>query len=111
LADPRVAVRVADVAEILQSNKERYDAIILDVDNGPDGLTRLENTRLYRANGLKAIFRNLTKGGVLAVWSAAPDGAFTMRLRQAGFQVEERPSAAGNRRKGGRHTIWLAVRR
>ena len=110
LVDTRVTVREIDVAAALRSSTAAYDAIILDVDNGPDGLTRSENDRLYGAKGLRTAFRALTKGGVLAVWSAMPDQAFTRRLHQAGFTVEETPVPARNRRKGGRHIIWLAVR-
>ena len=110
LADSRVTVREGDVAEILRTADAQYDAIILDVDNGPDGLTRSENDRLYNRNGLQAALSALRSGGVLAVWSSAPDTAFTDRLRRAGFQVAERIVAARGRRRGGRHVIWLAVR-
>lgn len=110
LVDSRVTVREADVAEILRAVDAQYDAIILDVDNGPDGLTRGENERLYDRKGIQAALSALRCGGVLAVWSAAPDNTFSDRLRRAGFQVEERIVAARGRRSGGRHVIWLAVR-
>ena len=110
LADARVTVREVDAAVVMRPPQADFDAIILDVDNGPDGLTRPENERLYGARGLRTAFQALSKGGVLAVWSAAPDRAFTQRLHQAGFRVEEKHVAARSRRKGGRHVIWLAVR-
>jgi len=110
LADARVTVREIDVAASLRSSTAAYDAIILDVDNGPDGLTCSENDRLYGVSGLRTILRALSKGGVLAVWSAAPDSTFSLRLRRAGFRVEEISASARHRRKGGRHTIWMAAR-
>jgi len=110
LADRRVTVRETDVGQILQAAEAAYDAVILDVDNGPGGLTRPENDRLYGSGGLRAAFTSLVDGGVLAVWSAAPDRGFTERLRRTGFQVEETRVAARGRRRGGRHTIWLAIR-
>ncbi|MGU3539489.1 spermidine synthase [Methylobacterium sp. A54F] len=109
LDDPRVEIREADVAGLIRSGAGAYDAILLDVDNGPDGLTRAANDRLYDAAGLGAARAALRPGGTLAVWSAHPDDAFTRRLRQAGFQVEEASPRAGGRR-GARHRIWLARR-
>ncbi|HSO19209.1 MAG TPA: hypothetical protein VLT88_07125 [Desulfosarcina sp.] len=110
LADRRVAVREADVVEILKTADAQYDAIILDVDNGPDGLTRGGNDRLYDRQGLRSALSALRCRGVLAVWSASPDAAFAERLRRAGFRVEQRIVAARGRRRGGRHAIWLAIR-
>ena len=110
LADNRVTVREADVIEMISASSKEFDTVILDVDNGPGGLTRPDNDRLYGVKGLKKAFQALSKGGVLAVWSAMPDQTFTRRLHQAGFQVEETPVPARNRRKGGRHIIWLAAR-
>ena len=109
LADERVSVREVDVAETIAASRKEFDAIILDVDNGPDGLTRPENDRIYGLRGLTAAHAALRTGGILAVWSAAPDRAFALRLRQADFQVEERSASGRNRRKGGRHMIWLAT--
>lgn len=107
--DPRVDVRECDVAELIGSNRQAYDAILLDVDNGPDGLTRAENDGLYSMRGLAAAHAALRPMGVLAVWSAHPDRKFTERLRSCGFSVEEVPVRAhGNR--GARHLIWLATR-
>lgn len=88
-----------------------YDAILLDVDNGPDGLTRRVNDRLYSRHGLNAAMTALRSGGILAVWSAEPDRAFAARLRDAGFKVEEVIVRARPNGKGARHTIWFAQKR
>ena len=87
LDDPRVELVIGDVAEAIRGGT--YDAILLDVDNGPDGLTRDANDRLYSAAGLAAAKAALKPGGILAVWSAAPDRHFTRRLSDAGFAVDE----------------------
>lgn len=105
LDDPRVTVRQGDVADALSDG--RWDAVLLDVDNGPDGLVRAENDRLYSAAGLEATRAALAPGGVLAVWSAAPDTRFVNRLKRARFRVEEVPVRARGT-KGPRHVIWLA---
>jgi spermidine synthase len=110
LDDPRVDVRLADVADLIASGKGDYDAILLDVDNGPDGLSRRENDRLYSMAGLAAARSALTRGGVLAVWSAHPDKGFAARLRQSGFEVDEVNTRARGKR-GARHVIWLAVQK
>ena len=110
LENDRVTVRQLDVAEILKAERQAYDAILLDVDNGPDGLTRKGNDWLYSPAGLHASFAALRPAGVLAVWSASDNRAFTERLRAAGFEVEEAHVRARNARKGARHTIWLAGR-
>lgn len=111
LSDPRVEIRTGDVStEIRSGGPQAVDAILLDVDNGPDGLTRAGNDALYSETGLDAAQRALTPGGVLAIWSAAPDPAFAKRLSRCGFAVEERTARAGRTRRGARHTIWLAVR-
>ena len=109
LDDPRVDILEADVADIV-TGKSVYDAVLLDVDNGPDGLSRNENDRLYNLAGLAAAHAALKPGGVLAVWSAHPDRGFTARLRQANFEVEEVNTRARGKR-GARHVIWLATRR
>jgi len=102
-----VTVHEGDVARILKSRQQAYDAILLDVDNGPEGLTRKENDWLYSVNGLSAAYASLRPRGVLAVWSAGPDRDFAQRLRKVGFEVEEaRVRAHGT--KGTRHIIWLA---
>jgi spermidine synthase len=108
LNDPRVTVIQGDVADAIAAGAERYDAILLDVDNGPDGLVRDENDRIYSRPGLLAARRALRPGGVLAVWSAAPDKAFTRRLYAAKFAVEEVEVRARGNGKGPKHVIWFA---
>lgn len=108
LTDARVQVREIDVAHVLREATDVYDAILLDVDNGPDGLTRKDNDWLYGLAGLSAARAALRPGGVLAVWSAAYDAAFTERLTQTGFDVEERRVRARGRRGGAHHLIWIA---
>jgi spermidine synthase len=110
LQDPRVTVQQVDVAHILRATREAYDAILLDVDNGPEGLARKENDWLYARPGLEAAHAALRPAGVLAVWSAAPNPVFAQRLRRAGFTVDEVQVPARSSRKGRRHTIWLAGR-
>ena len=109
LDDPRTTVRTEDVAAILREEPEGFDAVILDVDNGPDGLTRPQNEWLYTKAGLAAALRSLRPDGALAIWSAAPDRAFTKRLRAAGFAVEE-ITVRAHAGKGARHLIWMARR-
>lgn len=109
LDDPRVSIREADVAVIIRSTRSAFDAILLDVDNGPEGLTRDSNDRLYDAAGLSAACRALRPGGVLALWSSGPDRTFSERLRRTGLDVEEvRVRARGAR--GGRHVVWIAIK-
>jgi len=108
LDDPRVTVIENDVAAVIASGRGTYDAILLDVDNGPDGLTRAENDRLYSAPGLAAAKAALVRGGVLAVWSAADDPAFTRRLSANGFAAKPTKVRARANGKGAQHTIWLA---
>ena len=108
LDDPRTVLRMGDVADAIREGRGRYDAILLDVDNGPDGLVRDENDRIYTREGLAAAKAALRPGGVLAIWSAAPDGRFAKRLRDAGFVVDEQTVRARSNGKGPRHTIWFA---
>jgi len=110
LKDPRTLIREIDVAAIIKTSTQRFDAILLDVDNGPDGLTQKENDWLYSNAGLKTAYQALKAGGTLAVWSATPSAAFTTRLRKAGYKVREEQTSARGKGKGGRHTIWLASR-
>ncbi len=110
LTDPRVSVQEMDVARILQTARQAYDAILLDVDNGPEGLTHAGNDWLYSRAGLQAARAALKPSGILAVWSASPDAAFSRLLRQSGFAVEEITARARGRKGGGRHRIWLAQR-
>ena len=109
LEDVRVAVWEGDVAERIRGARGTFDAILLDVDNGPDAFTVKANDRLYSPAGLRASFAALREGGVLGVWSVAPDREFMGRLSQAGFAAEEQVVRA-RRGKGGRHTLWLATR-
>jgi len=107
LDDPRTRIYLGDVAKLLRRNCGHFDVIALDVDNGPEGLTKSANDWLYSMQGLEAAQRALTPEGILAYWSAGPDQAFHDRLRRCGFMVEEATvHAHGN--KGARHTIWLA---
>jgi spermidine synthase len=113
LNDPRGQVVLRDVAEVIEEagKCKRFDAILLDVDNGPDGIVRDDNDRLYTKTGLAKARDALNPGGILAVWSAAPDPSFTRRLKDAGFTVEAREVRARPNNKGPRHTIWFAKRR
>jgi len=108
LDDSRVQLVMDDVAAAIAAAPKRYDAILLDVDNGPDGLSRADNDRLYAAPGLASAKAALKQGGVLAIWSAAPDEAFARRLKHAGFNVEEITVRARSNGKGARHVIWFA---
>lgn len=110
LKDARVKVRIEDVAKIIQQSNARYDAILLDVDNGPDGLTKDANDHLYGLTGLGNAKTALRKGGILAVWSSAKDTAFTHRLHQSGFAVTEETVTARPNGKGARHNIWIATK-
>jgi spermidine synthase len=110
LDDPRVGIHQGDVGEAIRAGKAAYDAILLDVDNGPDGLTRKSNDRLYDFPGLRAARDALRPGGVLAVWSSGPDPDFTRRLKDSGFSVDAVSTRANGKRGGARHVIWLAVK-
>ncbi len=107
LRDARATVREGDVARILKTEKRAYDAILLDVDNGPEGLTRKKNDWLYTIEGLTASYAALRPKGILAIWSAGPDNHFTERLRKVGFKVHQN-RVREHRNKGDLHTIWLA---
>jgi spermidine synthase len=109
LADPRATVIEADVAEVIARSPERYDAIALDVDNGPDGLSQ-DNSQLYRRTGLAAIFRALAPGGICTIWSSFESPTFTKVLREVGFLTKLRRVKAKNH-GGPRHYIWFAERR
>lgn len=108
LDDPRVEIVIGDVAGAIAAAAQPFDAILLDVDNGPDGLTRPANDRLYSPAGLAAAKSALAPGGVLAIWSAAPDPGFTRRLAAAGFAVEQAKVRARSNGKGAHHVIWFA---
>ena len=108
LDDPRVTLYMGDVIDEIAGAQDEYDAILLDVDNGPDGLTREANNGLYSGRGLRAAKRALRPGGVLAIWSASRDDAFANRLRKNGFQVDEIFVRARSNGKGPKHVIWFA---
>lgn len=108
LDDRRVQLVMGDVADYIEADTGVYDAILLDVDNGPDGLVRAGNNGLYGARGLRSAMAALRKDGVLAIWSATKDEAFTRRLKTSGFEVEEVTVAARTNGKGPKHVIWFA---
>ena len=111
LTDPRVTIAVTDVASQINSQIKPWDAILLDVDNGPEGLTRRANDALYDLPGLARAKAALTPGGLLSVWSSAPNAEFTRRLNRSGFsKVEEIQARARGKRGGARHVIWIATR-
>jgi spermidine synthase len=109
LRDARVRIAIGDVGNIIQSEAGGFDAILLDVDNGPDGLTRQSNETLYQNKGLNAVLKALRPGGFLGVWSQGDDDRFTRRLRQTCFDVEEIKVRADRAKRGARHTIWFAA--
>ena len=114
LDDPRGEVVIADVAALVDDAVDgttpRYDAILMDVDNGPDGIVRDGNERLYTRTGIGRMRDALNIGGVLAIWSAAPDHKFTGRLKDSGLQVDVQTVRARPNNKGPHHTIWFARR-
>jgi spermidine synthase len=107
LKDPRVSIREADVGAVIAEGRAKFDAILLDVDNGPDALSHSGNGRLYDARGLSTTRNALRPKGMLAIWSAAPDRQFAGRLERAGFIVEE-VKVRANKGRGVRHIIWTA---
>jgi spermidine synthase len=109
LSDARVDIREVDVARVIEAHPLTFDAILLDVDNGPEGLTRKANDALYDIAGLKKIHTTLRRGGVLAVWSSGPHPKFSKRLAQAGFAVNEVAVRATGKGGGARHVIWIAT--
>jgi len=109
LRDPRAQVYIGDVAELIRREPHGFDAILMDVDNGPEGLVRRENDWLYGSAGLRATHAALRASGVLAIWSASPDRDFSKRLRQAGFDAREHVVHAHRAGKGPRHYIWIAA--
>ena len=107
LGDKRVEIHLSDVAELFKTKRPTYDAVLLDVDNGPEGFTQADNNNLYSMDSLQAIRETLRPGGVLAVWSAWHDPKFTQQLKKARFKVETKTVRA-HKGKGSRHTIYLA---
>ena len=108
LDDPRVVIREEDVGRIIRRSHREYDAIVLDVDNGPQALTSKQNDWLYGPAGLRAANAALRPGGILAIWSAGPDPAFTRRLQAAGFTAEEVRVRGRGAKGGARYLIWIA---
>lgn len=108
--DPRVRIHAGDVAELIVAESSAWHAILLDVDNGPTGLTQSANDWLYSVKGLTAAIRALRPGGVLGVWSAGADAAFTRRMTRAGFEAATVDVRARGARGGRRHVVWLGTR-
>ena len=108
LDDSRATITVGDVCDVINKADREYDAILLDVDNGPDGLTHEANDRLYSMAGLAAAKKALRSNGILAVWSSEGDSRFTTRLHKSGFAVDVETVPARANGKGAKHTIWLA---
>lgn len=111
LADRRATIVQGDVADRLAEARPPYDMILMDVDNGPDGLNRDANDSLYSMAGLATLRRAVRHGGVVAIWSAGPDPAFARRFGHAGFKVDEHRVGASPSGKGPRHIIWIGVAR
>ena len=112
LDDNRVTIHETDVAQMIKAAKGDYNAILLDVDNGPQALTQPDNDWLYSLKGLKTAFAALRPKGVLAIWSSGPEPAFAQRLRKAGFEVDEvGVRARGGRKGGAHHIVWIAMRK
>jgi len=110
LKDKRVNILIQDVGKVMREHKNSFDAIMLDVDNGPDGYTRDGNDGLYGLDGLEIAYEALRPHGVLTVWSADTDRDFTQRLMKLGFEVEERRVREDTQERGAIHTIWIAIR-
>ena len=111
LEDGRVKVQLEDVAEVIKAGRNDYNAIMLDVDNGPQAMFQEGNDWIYTNNGLQTSFDALRPKGVLSIWSTDPDPAFTKRLIRTGFKAEEVKVRARSGRKGGGHYfVWVATR-
>jgi spermidine synthase len=111
LSDPRVTLEEGDVIDLIHASPATFDAVLLDVDNGPSALTLAGNQRLYGRGGLAAVRRCLRPRGVLGVWSADPEPAFARSLRRVGFEVRVEHVFARGVPKGPRHTLFIAQRR
>lgn len=109
LTDRRVTAVAADVRDVIKREAKRWDAILLDVDNGPFQLSHPDNAKLYSERGLASAYEALAPAGVLSVWSAAPDPAFARRLEKAGFTVEV--AHPPTRKKRSHHVVFIARRR
>ncbi|MEQ5786964.1 spermidine synthase [Erythrobacter sp. NFXS35] len=112
LSDPRLDLKIGDVAALIDDandgTRAKFDAILLDVDNGPDGLVRDANNRIYSRTGLAKARDALKPGGILAVWSAGPDPAFRKRLHDTGLEIVEWKVRSRPNNKGAHHIIWFA---
>ena len=108
LEDSRVTVRIKDVVHVIRSSTSAFDAILLDVDNGPDSMVQEGNDELYSLSGVSMIYRALRPDGVVAVWSASPDSGFAQRLKTSSFHVIEHKVRGRTQKKGPVHTIWIA---
>ena len=111
LDDFRVTVREVNAATLVKNGRGRYDAILLDVDNGPAGLSRTGNHWFYGLSGLYAMGAALRPEGVLALWSAGPDVEFTRRMEKVGFEVAAIRVRARAGGKGAHHLIWVAIKK
>lgn len=110
LRDPRVAVEIADVADVLFRAPGAFDAILLDIDNGPSAMTLESNAGLYGPEGLRAVAASLRPGGTVAFWSAYEDPAFPKRLAKPGLRVTEHPVSDRVGKKGSRHFVWTGMK-
>jgi len=108
LGDNRSHVQLGDIADLIKQQQPNFDAILLDVDNGPEGITNRDNDWLYSSAGLSGLYNSLRPQGMLAVWSAGPDFKFITQLKKAGFKVTDKTVRARAGGKGSRHTIFLA---
>jgi spermidine synthase len=111
LNDKRVRIETRDVALILRSSHDRFDVVILDVDNGPAAFTASDNAWLYDDQGIAVAVDSLKRDGVLAVWSAREDRKFEKRLRHGGFGVQVQHVRGRSKNGGPHHTIFLAHKR
>lgn len=110
LDDDRVQVLEQDVGRVMRAHKQNFDAIMLDVDNGPSSFTHEDNDALYSLAGLMQVYEALKPRGVLTVWSASTDAAFTQRMIKTGFEVTEQRVGSHKLKRGNRHNIWVGVR-
>ncbi len=110
LRDPRVVLKIGDVMELIRKSEQAFDAILLDVDNGPEALTSAGNDRLYSREGIAACMRALHAKGCLSVWSGAIDNAFERRLRQADlfFRRFHVPAYKGGKARS--RCVWVIAR-
>ena len=109
LDDERVTVQVGDVAQMIKRSRGSFSAILLDVDNGPNALTSMDNHWLYSIAGLETAHAALKPNGILGIWSSDRDAGFAKRLSQVGFDVDEVPVRELGK-KGGHHIVWIAER-